>query len=324
MQEKKTNLLGVLQILRDYSDEEHILSQKEIAAHLLEEYGLTIDRRTVYKDIRMLMDFGFDISTYAENESGYYLRNREFTQREVYLLCNAISSSNYISAEEGRNLISKLIDSQSIYRKEFFRERVLIENNKEESFSDFFDNAEKINNAIAAEHAITFDYLHYNREKQLIKLREDGENVSPYRLIKVKDVTYLICRKAGEYRLSHYRLDRISNVSLSENTAFVPKDPSMDTDAYVRANIFMEEQMEMRVVRLICNYSILDDVLDLFGKDIEIREYNKDYFFTTVSVSKQAIMYIALQYVDAMEIVEPKEMREEMKKYLFKGNMKYI
>ena len=324
MQEKKTNLLAVLQVLKDYTDENHILSQKEIAEHLNNEYGLTIDRRTVYKDIRMLIDFGYDISTYAENEVGYYLKDREFSNEEMTLICNAISSADFISEEQADVMVEKMLKSQSEYNKENFRNKILIHNNnKNASSENYFSNAERINEAIQKKEAVTFDLLKYDRDKNLIKKREEPYVVSPYQLVKVKDITYLLGRLKGEYRLSHYRLDKMADVS-ADPADFVEMDDSMDLKGYVRDNVFMEESMETRVIRLICSYEILDDLIDLFGRDLEVREYNKDYFLTTVKVSKQAMIYIALQYVDHLEIIEPKELREEMKRFLFKGNMKYI
>lgn len=64
-QSKKLLILDILSILKQYSDEEHRLSQKEILQLLKQEYGMTADRKAVKRNLMDLMDFGFEIE-YSE------------------------------------------------------------------------------------------------------------------------------------------------------------------------------------------------------------------------------------------------------------------
>ena len=64
-QSKKLLILDILSILKQYSDEEHRLSQKEILQLLKREYGMTADRKAVKRNLMDLMDFGFEIE-YSE------------------------------------------------------------------------------------------------------------------------------------------------------------------------------------------------------------------------------------------------------------------
>ena len=83
MAEKKHSTFAVLEILRKYSDENHILTVKEITSHLISEYDLNIERRTLYSNIGILKDFGFEISDYEDNGKGYYLSKRDFDKGEI-------------------------------------------------------------------------------------------------------------------------------------------------------------------------------------------------------------------------------------------------
>ena len=57
----KKPLLLILEILRKYTDENHRLSQKDIADILKNEYGLNVDRKTVRRNITTLLELGYPI-----------------------------------------------------------------------------------------------------------------------------------------------------------------------------------------------------------------------------------------------------------------------
>ena len=57
----KKPLLLILEILRKYTDENHRLSQKDIADILKNEYGLKVDRKTVRRNITTLLELGYPI-----------------------------------------------------------------------------------------------------------------------------------------------------------------------------------------------------------------------------------------------------------------------
>ena len=54
----------LLEVLREYSDFNHILSMGEIIGKIKNIYGLTPDRRTVYSALDTLGELGYDISFY--------------------------------------------------------------------------------------------------------------------------------------------------------------------------------------------------------------------------------------------------------------------
>ena len=45
---EKANAICLLEVLKEYSDAEHILPMREIIAKMQSLYGIKIDRRTVY------------------------------------------------------------------------------------------------------------------------------------------------------------------------------------------------------------------------------------------------------------------------------------
>ena len=56
---EKANALCILAILKEDSDENHILGMKDIIAKMATVYGLKVDRRTVYSAIALLNDLNY-------------------------------------------------------------------------------------------------------------------------------------------------------------------------------------------------------------------------------------------------------------------------
>ena len=59
---EKANAICLLEVLKEYSDAEHILPMREIIAKMQSLYGIKIDRRTVYGAVALLIELGYDIT----------------------------------------------------------------------------------------------------------------------------------------------------------------------------------------------------------------------------------------------------------------------
>ena len=90
--ENKGNILYVLNTLKKYSDDEHILSSNEIKELIKKDYDVNIDSRTIRRNINLLIEkFSYDISTYNDNRKGYYyIKNIDidFTLGEIIMIIN--------------------------------------------------------------------------------------------------------------------------------------------------------------------------------------------------------------------------------------------
>ena len=90
---KMLNIL-ILEILKDYSDMEHHLTQQEIMRKLKADYGIEkIDRRSVKANVISLRDMGYEIGGLDEDDSdndGYYLEEREFEDEELRILIDSV------------------------------------------------------------------------------------------------------------------------------------------------------------------------------------------------------------------------------------------
>lgn len=60
---KKMIIINILDILKRYTDENHKLSQKQIAEILKNEYNTTVERKTIKRNIIYLIDLDMKLNT---------------------------------------------------------------------------------------------------------------------------------------------------------------------------------------------------------------------------------------------------------------------
>ena len=82
---KMLNML-ILEILREYSDDDHHLTQQDIIRLLKKNYDMTCDRRSVKSNILSLKELGYEISM----QDGYFLVEREFENAELRMLIDSV------------------------------------------------------------------------------------------------------------------------------------------------------------------------------------------------------------------------------------------
>lgn len=145
---EKANAICLLEVLKEYSDAEHILPMREIIAKMQSLYGIKIDRRTVYGAVALLIELGYDVSLYEDNGVGYYLRDRELEPSEVLLLTDAVYSFPFIPARQTEQLVQKLQKQLSVYQRKKYRHLTVARQGRKTENRQIFWNIEQLDEAI--------------------------------------------------------------------------------------------------------------------------------------------------------------------------------
>ncbi len=120
--EKNGNILYILNVLKKYSDEEHILSAAEIQRKIQEIYDIQIDTRTIRRNINLLKyKLDYDISSRDDNGKGYYLNRdpeTDFEPGEIRAIIDNFSYANYIVPSIAKVIIKKCKNMQTVYENE--------------------------------------------------------------------------------------------------------------------------------------------------------------------------------------------------------------
>lgn len=73
----------------------------------------------------------------------------------------------------------------------------------------------------------------------------------------------------------------------------------------------------------ICHVRLMGYMIEEFGKDVHTEKIDQEHFRLVASAPKRSIIWLAQQYMDGLEIVEPATLREEVRKKLAEGLAKY-
>lgn len=279
---------------------------REIQSKLKSSYGIEVDRRTVYATIELLQLLGYDISTYEENSIGYYMRSRIVESSELSLLIDAVYSFPFISAKQSMELIEKLKGIGSIYQGKRYRHLSVTRSERKTENKQVFLNIELLDEAIEQARKVSFTYLTYNEEKQLVPRRKDPYVVNPYNTIYTNEHYYLVCTLDNYENESLYRIDRMRDLAITNEAATRRIETAESPQTAIYAFTGKPE-----LVTFAFDKRILNDVIDRFGSSIELKS-NGDKCSARIMASPRGIKFWALQYLPYVEVLTPRWLRDEI------------
>lgn len=313
----KLKLLYVLEILKEDSDEENILTASDIVDKL-QAKGIISERRSVIRDIKTLEAFGYDISLYDENNKGYYLRSREFEEEELRILIDTVSASKSITVKKSRELIDKLKKLTSKHLGKKMLGQVYVDEKIKSQNERIYYNVNALTEAISRNRKVNFKYTTYNVNKKL-EYRKKGKTykVSPYGLGWHEDNYYLIGVHEKYDNISHYRVDRIEGVEILDEKRKVIKEYSNEAEFNMADYINKTFNMftgDKKKVKIRFKNNLINPVIDKFGKDVFLTIDGDEYFIihSEIIISQGFISWL-LQFGSSAELIEPVEVREIIK-----------
>ena len=314
---QKQKLLYIAQYLMENTDEHHAVSTPQLIEYLNSQ-GIKAERKSIYNDIDTLNDFGMDIIRSEEHRGGYMLASRPFELAEVKLLVDLVQSSKFITEKKSRELIAKLETLTSKYDAKAMRRQVEIVGRSKAHNETIYYNVDMIHTAVHKNVKIRFHYFDWAVNKSM-QLRHDGAwyEVSPWRLTWDDENYYLIAYDEAADKIKHYRVDKIVDITLTENSRN-GKEVFENIDmAEFSKKTFGMFAGEEKTVRLRCENSLTGVMIDTFGTDVALRPDGEEYFIarTEVVVSPQFFGWLA-GLGPRVEILSPDEVREEYAHYL--------
>lgn len=321
-QSDKARLLFLRSLFLAQTDDQHALTTQQLLG-ILSDHGFEVERRTVYRDIRALVDSGLDIVSRRAATTEYFVRSRTFSLAEVKLLMDAIQSCRFLSAGKSDELIEKLCTLTSAANARELSRQVYVKNRVKTDNARIYANVDALHGAIHIANKIRFRYCQYNELKQLIP-RRGGERyeVSPYLVTWADDNYYLIGDSPHHDGLAHYRVDKMCDVEILP----APRkklDPLFDPVQYVNS-MFSMYAGEREWVEIAFHKSLIGVVIDRFGTDVTFYPIGDDCVLvnTLVSVSPAFFGWIA-QFGEKAEIRSPSSVRERMHRTLDSADLRY-
>lgn len=306
---QRLRILYLYKILSEYTDEEHSLTMPQIIEKL-SEYGITAARKAIYDDIDALKEFGVDIILERGNNTGYCIVNREFEIPELVLLADAVKCSRFFTQKKGKALVRKLEMLCSVYEAKRINSGAFFLGGNTYDNERIYLNVDAIHRAICEKRKISFRYFDYDLKKRK-KFRNGLRVCSPYALTWDNNKYYLIAHYEKYGGVSHFRVDKMENVELlNERINKMPVD--FDLPDYLKSTFSMFSGTS-EVVTLRFKNSLIDAVIDRFGRNIPIVADDEDHFVIKAPIRTshpETFFGWLFQFGESAEIVKPAELKE--------------
>ena len=330
MANKKQMIINILDILKRYTDEDHRLSQKEIADILKNEYNMTVDRKSVKRNLSNLLEIGYPIEysesvrmipnkTTGELEESYILSDfyleRDFSDAELRLLIDSLLFSKHIPYNQCRNLIEKLEGLSSKYFEAKVKHIRTLDSNQPAN-KQLFYTIDILDEAISLSRKVAFHYLEYGTDKKLHK--------SPYQMAAKEGKYYLICNYDKYDDISNYRIDRIADIKILDEQAKPfeklkwSNGRTLDLAEYMRAHPYMYSSENVHV-KFRISRAMISDMIDMFGSDVRFSDEDESGVTVSTVTNEMAAEQFAKNFSPDVVVLEPQELRNRLKDNLEKS-----
>lgn len=331
---QKLKLLYLQKIMFENTDEDHGLTLQEIIDEL-EKYDIQAERKSLYSDIELLAQYGFEI-THAKNgrRVEYKLTSgRKFQLAEVKLMIDAIQSTRFITKRKTYDLIKKLEKEVSVHEAKQLQRTVFIEKRSKTYNESIYVSIDNIYRAIQKQKQISFNYYEWyvsygGAEKVFLRAKKDGKpyQVSPWCMIWDDEKYYLVAYDHLQSKVKHFRIDKIKNVEILDTPQRGMKAiESFDVSAYVKQTFGMFGGDTPQEVTLRIDNRLIGVIKDRFGEDFVVMRADEARSDIVVSVypSQQFFGWV-FGLGNKVTLISPQSVVEDFKKNIQKISKNYM
>lgn len=184
---KKMIIPFIIEVLRKYTDADHVLKQEEISKKLKSDYNLTVNRKTLSRNLKQVMYYdpehikcsirkrnGEEIDVEDDEESAVYTDfyyEHEFEKSELQSLIYNVIFAKHISRKQKEEIVKKLEKLWPSSIRHNLKHYILDTQDPGSEFSPLFYNLEEIDRAISDHRVIEFQYGSYDEN---LKFHIDG------------------------------------------------------------------------------------------------------------------------------------------------------
>ena len=286
----------------------YILEKGKVTANeLADKFEVSV--RTIYRDIDSISSAGIPIYALQGKGGGveiaedFVLSKSLLSENEKQQIMSALQGLDNTTKQSENELLTKLsalfkMKNTSWIEVDFNN----WQNNKlyEKTFDD-------IKSAILSKNIISFTYFSSNEE-------ETSRSVKPVRLLfKSQDwYLYAFCLLRNDFR--YFKLSRMKNIEVHDEKF----DDSFE-------NVILKKEMphdNVRRIKVKFDRKVAFRVYDELSS--EIMEYDDGNLYTELEiVDDYNLYYYLLSFGDSVEVLEPEEVRAQIKEMITKMTEKY-
>lgn len=177
----KLKTLYVRQILEEETDAERGLSMRQIIERL-EQHEIKAERKSVYRDLEVLREFGCDICSYQRNPVEYALIRRQFKLPELMLMVDAVQSNKALTVRQSTALETNIKLIASDHDRALMERKIHVPGRIKTNADSVFGNVDVIHGAMRLKRKVEFAYHRRNIEGE----RREARGGRPHALTPVE------------------------------------------------------------------------------------------------------------------------------------------
>ena len=319
---QKIKLLKLYEILKQETDEEHPLTTNQLCDRLI-NIGISCDRRTLYKDIKILKDNGYDVLSYRkDHDKVYCVADRSFDVAELRILIDAVQAATFIPESKTTQFISKIADLGGSNRADILmRNSARFGKHKHENASILY-SVNDIQDAIAKKKRIEFIYFDYDENHNKV-YRGDKKiySMDPLALIFNNDNYYLVAYNPNHANTNNYRVDKMENIVITD-TEICEEAKIEGSEEKLKSKVETEIKMysaEIKKVTLVFDSKVISNIFDKFGPGIKMLKLTDTLLAAEVNVQTSPTFYGWLsEFGGKITVSSPQDVVNDYKEHLEK------
>lgn len=314
---QKLKLLHLMRILEEETDAERGLTMAQIIGKL-EALGISAERKSIYRDIEALREFGMDVRAYQRAPVEYVVEHRAFAFAELQLLVDAVQGSRFLTQRKSDALVEGVKQLASRRQRALLDKRVHVEDRIKMQNESVFYSVDRIQEAIALKRRISFVYFKYDTAKRKA-LQHNGERYieTPVQLVYAEGYYYLVAFNEKHDDFANYRVDRMDRIEVLDEPALKNERIATFDVRELESRAFGMYSGEPVAAALLVDEEVMGAVIDRFGKDVKSVPTGEQRARVYATVMKSPVLFGWLaQFGSRVRIEKPTALAQEYRAYL--------
>ena len=315
----------VYRVLLEKSNPARPLRQQDILDNIADVYGLTPSRVTLSHTLHQMADYGCPVCG-LDGRKGVWLQP-ECDETELRMLTDPLLSASHISNSNLDKLLGSLGKLGAKNREYYAKSRKAAHHYWHHN-EDIVNTIHLVAGAVGQKCVLQFIYCDFDEQHRMIPRRdkdhpEGKRQVSAYGIVYMDGHYYMV---ASEHKpqLRNYRIDKMTGLMLTGEKALpleqITGQKFFDPAAYGAMQNYkmfggelVEVKYRIHMAKPEEKIKFINIVWDEFGnRPYAFDTSGKNSFTFKVKIPKLGAKIFARQYSEVAELLEPRELRQEL------------
>lgn len=264
--DQRDRTLCLTRILYQQTDEHHPLTMQQLL-HQLAQAGLTVERKSVYRDLAAMNKWGFSVAFRPGKQGGWYAVRRPLDPQQVQAAVDAVGAYPWLPEGLRASLLDRLAALCPRWQRGQFHRPVSLPPHRGRDPETVRRVLDRIYGALQSRRALSFRQMDYVPGRGW-QAAEPACVVSPKEVLWFQEQYHLLGWDHRDRCLGLYRVDRLEEPTV---TGLPAQGPAAESGAYLRTPFGLEPRRRERV-QLRCAPALAAELTDRLGSGAAMQQ----------------------------------------------------